>query len=103
MWDRLSANLDIWVVLGLAFQAAFTARFLVQWVASERQAKSVIPISFWYLSLFGSVGLLLYALVRADPVFILGQSMGSVVYTRNLILIHRERRTSTAGPTTPTP
>jgi lipid-A-disaccharide synthase-like uncharacterized protein len=101
MWGRLSANLDFWVVVGLVFQGAFTARFLVQWIASERQGKSVIPISFWYLSLFGSAGLLLYAVVRADPVFILGQSLGSVVYIRNLILIYRERRTSAASPMTP--
>jgi lipid-A-disaccharide synthase-like uncharacterized protein len=103
MWDRLSANLDFWVILGLVFQGAFTARFLVQWVASERQGKSVIPISFWYLSLFGSAGLLLYAVVRADPVFVLGQSLGSVVYVRNLILIRRERRASGASAAAPTP
>jgi lipid-A-disaccharide synthase-like uncharacterized protein len=103
MWSRLSANLDFWVVLGLVFQGAFTARFLVQWIASERQGKSVIPISFWYLSLFGSAGLLLYAVVRADPVFILGQSLGSVVYVRNLVLIHRDRCASTTGPVSPTP
>jgi len=103
MWSRLYANLDFWIILGLAFQGAFTARFLVQWVASERQGKSVIPISFWYLSLFGSAGLLLYAVVRADPVFILGQSLGSIVYIRNLVLIYRERRTSDASPAAPTP
>ncbi len=103
MWERLSANLDFWVILGLVFQGAFTARFLVQWIASERQGRSVIPVSFWYLSLFGSAGLLLYAVVRADPVFILGQSLGSVVYVRNLILIHRERCASDASPATPMP
>jgi lipid-A-disaccharide synthase-like uncharacterized protein len=103
MWNRLSANLDFWVILGLVFQGAFTARFLVQWIASERQGKSVIPISFWYLSLLGSAGLLLYAVVRADPVFILGQSLGSIVYVRNLVLIHRERHASAASPMPPVP
>ena len=103
MWNRLSANLDFWVILGLVFQGAFTARFLVQWIASERQGRSVIPVSFWYLSLFGSAGLLLYAVVRADPVFILGQSLGSVVYVRNLVLIYRERHASVVSPTAPMP
>jgi len=103
MWSRFVANLDFWAVVGLVFQAAFTARFLVQWIASERQGKSVIPISFWYLSLFGSAGLLLYAIVRADPVFIVGQSFGSVVYIRNLALIYRERRVAGAGPAVPSP
>ena len=92
MWSRVATNLDAWAILGLTAQFAFTGRFLVQWIASERTGKSVIPISFWYLSLFGSAGLLLYAIARADPVFILGQSFGSVVYIRNLVLIRRERR-----------
>jgi len=103
MWSRFVANLDFWAVIGLVFQGAFTARFLVQWIASERQGKSVIPISFWYLSLFGSAGLLFYAIVRADPVFIVGQSFGSVVYIRNLALIHREHRAIGEGPAAPSP
>ncbi|MBM4017988.1 MAG: hypothetical protein FJ288_06600 [Planctomycetes bacterium] len=98
MLERLLANLDFWAVLGFAAQAAFTARFLVQWIASERRRKSVIPVAFWYLSLFGSAGLLAYAVVRADPVFILGQSFGSVVYIRNLALIYRERRGAARPP-----
>lgn len=102
MWSRLAANLDFWAVLGLVAQLAFTGRFLVQWIASERAKKSVVPISFWYLSLLGSAGLLFYAIVRADPVFILGQSFGSVVYVRNLMLIYRGRDGTTSGPTIPT-
>ena len=101
MEQSLSANLDFWVILGLVVQLAFTARFLVQWIASERSGKSVIPISFWYLSLFGSAGLLFYAIVRADPVFILGQSFGSVVYVRNLMLIYRGRDAQPAAPADP--
>lgn len=98
MWSRLSANLDFWAILGLVAQLAFTGRFLVQWIASERAKKSVVPLSFWYLSLLGSAGLLFYALVRADPVFILGQSFGSIVYIRNLMLIYRGRKTAPADP-----
>ena len=100
----MSANLDFWAILGLVAQLAFTGRFLVQWIASERAKKSVIPISFWYLSLLGSAGLLFYAIVRADPVFILGQSFGSIVYVRNLMLIHRghgEQQTVPADPRPP--
>lgn len=68
------------------------ARFLVQWLSSERQQRSVIPTAFWYLSLVGGGMLLTYALQRRDPVFIFGQCFGTVVYVRNLQLIHRERR-----------
>jgi len=81
----------IWVMIGLAGQALFSARFLVQWMVSERRHESVIPIAFWYLSLAGSAVLLSYAIYRMDPVFILGQSMGSVVYLRNLWLIRQKR------------
>ncbi len=73
----------------------FSARFIVQWLSSERAGRSVIPVQFWYLSLLGGVTLLTYALHRLDPVFILGQSMGLVIYSRNLFLIRREHRSST--------
>ena len=89
--EGLSGNLDMWVVFGVAAQVAFTARFIVQWIASERQGRSVVPVAFWYLSLAGSFGLLVYAIVRADPVFILGQSAGSIIYVRNLMLIYSHR------------
>ena len=92
MFDKLLTNFDAWIIIGLLAQAAFTGRFVVQWLASERRGKSVVPISFWYLSLLGSSGLLLYAIVRADPVFILGQSLGLFIYSRNLVLIYREKR-----------
>jgi lipid-A-disaccharide synthase-like uncharacterized protein len=81
-----------WVMIGLGGQALFTARFLVQWIASERARRSVIPLAFWYLSLGGGLVLLSYAVWRADPVFILGQSTGICIYARNLWLIHAERR-----------
>ncbi|MBN1436514.1 MAG: lipid-A-disaccharide synthase N-terminal domain-containing protein [Sedimentisphaerales bacterium] len=95
MWDKIQgyfANLEFgyWVILGFAAQVAFTARFIVQWLASEKRGKSYIPLSFWYLSLVGSWGLLIYAIIRRDPVFILGNLFNSVVYLRNLMLIYRE-------------
>ena len=76
-----------WLVIGFLGQALFTARFLVQWLASERKKASVVPISFWWLSLIGGSTLLIYAVYRKDPVIILGQLTGLFVYSRNLILI----------------
>jgi len=81
-----------WLVLGFVAQALFSARFILQWIASERAGKSVMPVVFWYLSILGSVLLLAYAIYRQDPVFILGQSAGLIVYFRNLYLIGREKR-----------
>lgn len=80
-----------WVIFGLAGQMLFTARFLIQWIASERVGRSTIPIAFWWFSIGGGLVLLSYALHRGDPVFILGQSMGVFIYARNLWLIRRER------------
>jgi lipid-A-disaccharide synthase-like uncharacterized protein len=78
-----------WLMLGLTAQAAFFSRFLVQWVASERAGRSIVPVAFWYLSLGGSLMLLVYAIHRMEPVFALGQSVGGIVYIRNLILLKR--------------
>ncbi len=86
-----------WVMVGLTGQLLFTMRFIVQWVTSERRRKSVIPIAFWYFSLAGGMVLLSYAIWRGDPVFILGQSAGIIIYSRNLWLIHVERRESAGG------
>lgn len=85
-----------WLGLGFFAQALFSARFLVQWIASEKAGKSVIPELFWYFSIGGAVLLLAYAIYRKDPVFILGQSMGFFIYGRNLYLIYREKRSATA-------
>ncbi|NQT52037.1 lipid-A-disaccharide synthase N-terminal domain-containing protein [bacterium] len=79
-----------WIILGFAAQVLFTGRFVVQWIASERQKRSVVPVSFWYLSIAGSLLLLTYAIWRQDPVFILGQAFGSLIYVRNLSFIHRK-------------
>ncbi len=84
-------SIDTWLIVGLAGQGLFFMRFIVQWIASERQKRSVIPVQFWYWSILGSLVLLIYALHRRDPVFILGQSLGSVIYIRNLMLIAKER------------
>jgi lipid-A-disaccharide synthase-like uncharacterized protein len=94
MVEKLFSHWDLWVIWGFIAQFMFTLRFLLQWIASERHGNSVIPVSFWYFSLFGSIGLLIYAWVRTDPVFIVGQLFGSVVYIRNLMLISRNKKTS---------
>ncbi|MFQ8432088.1 lipid-A-disaccharide synthase N-terminal domain-containing protein [Amaricoccus sp. W119] len=77
-----------WVIVGLLGQLSFSMRFIVQWIRSERERKSVIPLAFWYFSIGGGVILLAYAIHRRDPVFILGQSAGLFIYARNLWLIH---------------
>ena len=81
-----------WLAIGFLGQALFAARFLVQWIASERKRESVVPTSFWYLSLGGAAILLAYAIWRRDPVFVLGQAFGFVVYMRNLVLIGRRAK-----------
>ena len=80
-----------WLIFGLFGQFMFFMRFFIQWIASEIKKKSVIPHSFWYFSLAGSLILLTYAIHKKDPVFILGQSMGFLIYTRNLVLIARHK------------
>lgn len=82
----------VWLFIGFLGQALFSGRFLVQWIYSEKNRKSLIPVAFWYFSIGGGVTLLAYAVHRADPVFIAGQSLGMVVYFRNLFLIWRENR-----------
>jgi lipid-A-disaccharide synthase-like uncharacterized protein len=86
----------IWLAVGFAGQALFGARFLIQWIRSEMLRRSVIPIAFWYCSLAGGVVLLAYAIWRGDPVFIVGQGMGLVVYSRNLYLIYKARNVAHA-------
>jgi lipid-A-disaccharide synthase-like uncharacterized protein len=99
MLQELYNNLDAWAAFGFVFQMAFASRFLVQWIVSERRRESVIPIAFWYLSLVGSAGLFVYAVGRADPVIAVGQSLGVVIYVRNLVLIYRARRSAGATDT----
>ncbi len=89
--DIFVVQFDWWVVLGFIAQAMFTGRFLVQWIESERQGRSVIPVAFWFFSIAGGLLLFAYALYRRDPVFILGQGFGVFVYVRNLWLVLREQ------------
>jgi lipid-A-disaccharide synthase-like uncharacterized protein len=87
----------IWLAVGFLGQALFSSRFLVQWIVSERRRESVIPLTFWFLSIGGGLALFIYAVHRLDPVFVLGQGTGLVVYTRNLFLIRRKARLAEAG------
>lgn len=85
------------LVIGFTGQALFSGRFLVQWIASERAGKSVMPLAFWYFSIAGGLTLLGYAIYRMDPVFILGQSTGVFIYIRNLYLIRKSDNLARAG------
>jgi lipid-A-disaccharide synthase-like uncharacterized protein len=79
----------IWIGVGFFGQAMFFMRFFVQWLASEKAQKSVMPVAFWYFSIAGALIILSYAIYRADPVFIAGQSIGLLIYSRNLFLIRK--------------
>jgi lipid-A-disaccharide synthase-like uncharacterized protein len=85
----------IWLAVGFLGQALFSTRFILQWIASEREKRSVVPVAFWWFSLLGGLTLLTYAIHRRDPVFILGQSAGLIVYLRNLYFVRREARDAT--------
>ena len=84
-------NISIWLTIGFVGQALFSARFFIQWLESERRKRSVIPLAFWYFSIAGGVTLLSYAIYRKDPVFILGQAMGILIYLRNLYFVKKNR------------
>lgn len=90
-WVGLSWVDRVWLAIGFIGQIVFFMRFLVQWIVSEKRRESVIPITFWYFSLMGSLILLTYALHKRDLVFTLGQSFGFIVYVRNLMLISRKK------------
>lgn len=89
------------LVVGFAGQLLFTSRFLVQWLASERAKASVMPVMFWWISIGGGVMLLIYSIWRQDPVFILGQTFGLVVYSRNLVLIAKSRIQDASSQSSP--
>jgi lipid-A-disaccharide synthase-like uncharacterized protein len=90
--DVFVTRLDWWVLVGFFAQGLFSMRFLVQWIASERAGRSVIPLAFWLFSIGGGLLLLVYALYRKDPVFIAGQAFGVFVYLRNLYFVLHERK-----------
>lgn len=79
----------VWLAIGFLGQILFSMRFLVQWIASEKKGESIMPVAFWYFSIGGGLFLLAYSIWKLDPVFIVGQSLGIFIYTRNLYLIHR--------------
>ena len=82
---------DFWLVFGLVAQLFFAGRFLVQWISSERAGRSVIPIAFWFFSMGGGLMTLVYGIAKREPVIIIGQSMATIIYIRNIMLIVRHR------------
>jgi len=98
--SRINAE-SVWMAVGFVGQVVFGTRFVVQWIATERKRRSVVPVAFWYLSLAGSALLLAYAIYRADPVFIAGFSLNMLIYLRNLYFIRRAG--AEAAPQSPPP
>ncbi|WP_342362673.1 lipid-A-disaccharide synthase N-terminal domain-containing protein [Terrarubrum flagellatum] len=95
LYDVFIAKLDFWLLFGLLAQLTFAARFLVQWIASERAKDSVIPMSFWFLSIAGGLMTLVYGLVKREPVIIIGQALSTFIYLRNVVLIVKKQRAAT--------
>jgi lipid-A-disaccharide synthase-like uncharacterized protein len=87
----------VWLGIGFFGQSLFFSRWIIQWIASERKAESQMPLAFWYMSLFGGLIVFAYAIHRRDPVFMVGQGIGSFVYLRNLMLIHGRGKRITSG------
>lgn len=92
LYDVFVAKFDLWLVFGIVAQVLFAMRFVVQWVASERAGRSVIPVAFWFFSMAGGLLTLVYGVVKREPIIILGQVLSVFIYVRNLRLIVRERR-----------
>ncbi|MDF3813669.1 lipid-A-disaccharide synthase N-terminal domain-containing protein [Rhodopseudomonas sp. BAL398] len=91
LYDVFVAKFDFWLAFGLVAQLLFTARFLVQWISSERAGKSVVPMAFWFFSMGGGLMTLVYGIAKREPVIILGQAMATVIYVRNIMLIVKNR------------
>ena len=96
-YDAFVAKFDFWLVFGVTAQLLFAARFLVQWISSERAGKSVVPVAFWFFSMAGGLMTLTYGIVKREPVIIMGQAFSTIIYVRNIMLIVRERREAQAG------
>ncbi|AEV38023.1 putative conserved protein, lipid A biosynthesis N-terminal region protein [Pseudovibrio sp. FO-BEG1] len=92
VYDVFVAQWDFWVLWGFVAQFMFMMRFMIQWIASERVGRSIVPVAFWFFSIGGGSLLLTYAIVKKDPVFIAGQGLGLIIYFRNLWLIYKEKR-----------
>jgi lipid-A-disaccharide synthase-like uncharacterized protein len=90
-YDVFVAKFDFWLAFGVVAQLLFTARFIVQWLASEREGKSVVPLAFWFFSMAGGLMTLIYGLVRREPIIIMGQALAIFIYMRNLMLIFRPK------------
>lgn len=97
LYDVFVAKFDFWLAFGLVAQLFFTARFLVQWISSERAGRSVVPMAFWFFSMGGGLMTLVYGLVKREPVIIVGQALATIIYVRNIMLIlkHRTRESQT--------
>lgn len=91
LYDVFVAKFDFWLAFGLVAQLLFTARFLVQWISSERAGRSVVPIAFWFFSMGGGLMTLVYGIVKREPVIIVGQAMATIIYVRNIMLIMKVR------------
>jgi lipid-A-disaccharide synthase-like uncharacterized protein len=96
-YDAFVAKFDFWLLFGILAQLTFAARFLVQWIASERAKASVVPLSFWFLSIAGGMMTLVYGLVKREPVIIMGQALSVFIYLRNVMLIFRGRGAGAGG------
>ena len=92
LYDVFVARFDLWLAFGIVAQLLFGARFIVQWIASERAGRSIMPLAFWFFSMAGGLMTLVYGLVRREPIIILGQTLSTVIYVRNRMLIFREKR-----------
>ena len=86
-WEKF----DFWLAFGLGAQLLFTARFLVQWISSERAGQSVVPMAFWFFSMGGGMMTLIYGIAKREPVIIIGQSLATIIYIRNIMLIVKNR------------
>src|SRR5262252_9216579 len=91
LYEVFVAKFDFWLVFGIIAQLFFTARFLVQWIASERAGNSVVPLAFWFCSMGGGLMTLIYGIVKREPIIILGQSLATIIYVRNIMLIWKNR------------
>ncbi|SHH15917.1 lipid-A-disaccharide synthase N-terminal domain-containing protein [Bradyrhizobium erythrophlei] len=91
LYDVFIAKFDFWLGFGLVAQLFFTARFLVQWISSERAGRSVVPMAFWIFSMGGGLMTLVYGIVKREPVIILGQALATIIYVRNIMLIVKNR------------
>ncbi|WP_424632030.1 lipid-A-disaccharide synthase N-terminal domain-containing protein [Bradyrhizobium sp. SYSU BS000235] len=97
LYDVFVAKFDFWLAFGLVAQLFFTARFLVQWISSERAGKSIVPMAFWFFSMGGGAMTLIYGIAKREPVIILGQGLATIIYIRNIMLILKDKRSSKNG------